>query len=310
MHRRSALIIMACVLGLSAVAVAAPNARADLPTVDLTSDPWFVNWTEALPSGYLGVDTDSSDSCVAGRLTCVARVAQRLERQLSDLGCNHNAIFSLAYARTTEMLAQVEEQDPTFFDDTPWLNHYDATFADFYFAAWNSWQTSHSAPAAWQIAFSAADGEQVSAAGNLLLGMSAHVNRDLPFVLYEIGLVAPDGTSRKPDHDRVNQVLNMVIKPLIDEIATRYDPTVQVAPGGGSLVDLLAFQLLPTWREEAWRNAERLAEAPDSAARAVVAASIEQAAAAEAVTLRSESAYAPPLTSSAARDAYCAQHLN
>ena len=151
----------------------------------------------------------------------------------------------------------------------------------------------------------AADRRQASAAGNLLLGMSAHVNRDLPFTLYAIGLVAPDGSSRKPDHDRVNRILNMVVSPLIDEIEARYDPSVRVVPGLGKLGDYLEFQALPAWRETAWRNAERLASAPNAAARAVIAADIEQAAAAEATVLLGLTGYVPPLTTSAARDGYC-----
>jgi hypothetical protein len=47
----------------------------------------------------------------------------------------------------------------------------------------------------------------------------------------------------------------MVISPLLDEIAARYDPSARVVPGLGSLGDLLEFQALPTWRETAWRNA-------------------------------------------------------
>jgi hypothetical protein len=235
---------------------------------------------------------------------------RQLERQLSQLRCNHNAIFALSYARTTEEVAAYEHAHPRYFADTPWLNHYDATFADFYFTAWNSWQTSKTAPPAWKIAFTAADNRTNSAAGNLLLGINAHVNRDLPFTLYAIGLVSPNGTSRKPDHDKVNKILDIVLAPLISEIAARYDPTVANPPGiPGSLLDFLEFQVLPTWRETAWRNAEKLADAPDRAGRAAVAASIEQSAADEARTLRSLTLYAPPVTTSAARDAYCKTHL-
>lgn len=136
-------------------------------------------------------------------------------------------------------------------------------------------------------------------------GQPPHVNRDLPFTLYAIGLVAPDGSSRKPDHDRVNRILNLLISPLIDEIAARYDPSVRVVPGLGKLGDYLEFQALPAWREEAWRNAERLASAPNAAARAVIAGDIEQAAAAEATALLALTGYVPPLTTSAARDAHC-----
>jgi hypothetical protein len=256
------------------------------------------------------VDTDSSDACVAGRIECVDQVARRLERQISDLDCDHNAIFSLAYARTTEKVAAVERADPAFFADTPWLNHYDATFADMYLDAWNSWQRTGSAPSAWAIAFQAADQKRASAAGNLLLGMSAHVNRDLPFALYAIGLVAPDGSSRKPDHDAVNRILNMVISPLLDEIAARYDPNVRAVPGlPESLDDFLAFQVLPEWRQEAWDNAVALASAPDATARTVIANGIEQAAATKARALLALTEYVPPVTTSASRDAYCSTHL-
>ena len=298
--------LLGMVIGLGLPAV----GHADgLPTIDLSGDPWFVGWSELLPPTYMGVDTDSADVCVAGRIECVDRVADRLERQVAGLGCDHNAVFSLAYARTSQKVAAVERGDPAFFADNPWLNHYDAVFADYYFSAWNSWRRTGSAPPAWAIAFQTADRRAASGAGNLLLGLSAHVNRDLPFTLYAIGLVAPDGSSRKADHDRVNRILNMVISPLLDEIAARYDPTVRVVPGIGSLGDFLEFQALPTWRETAWRNAELLASAPGPAARKVIAATIEQSAATVATALLTLTRYLPPLTTSARRDAFCSANL-
>jgi Family of unknown function (DUF5995) len=300
-----------CLLGLVFLLTTPAAGRADgLPTVDLSSDPWFVGWSELLPPGYLGVNADSSDVCVSGRIACVDGVIRRLERQVSALGCDHNAVFSLAYARTSEKVAAVERANPTFFADNPWLNHYDATFADMYFDAWNSWQRTGTAPAAWALAFRTGDQRGASAAGNLFLGLSAHVNRDLPFTLYAIGLVAPDGSSRKPDHDAVNRILTMVISPLLDEIAARYDPSVRVVPGlPERLDDFLAFQLLPQWRQEAWNNAVALASAPDAAARAVIANGIEQAAVAKGRALLSLTQYVPPLTTSASRDAYCGSRL-
>jgi hypothetical protein len=305
------LIGWLCLLGvLCGLWWPAAGRAAGLPTVDLSSDPWFVNWAAALPPGYLGVDTDSSDACVAGRITCVDRVARGLQRQVADLGCNHNAVFSLAYERTTEKVAAVERAQPTFFADNPWLNHYDATFADMYISAWNSWQQHGTAPGAWALAFQTADQKKASAAGNLLLGMSAHVNRDLPFALYAIGLVAPDGSSRKPDHDAVNQILNMVITPLLDEIAAKYDPNVRVIPALPESLDVfLEFQLLPEWRQEAWDNAVALASAPDAATRTVIADGIERAAVAKGQSLLALTQYTPPVTTSAPRDAYCSTHV-
>jgi hypothetical protein len=86
---------LVCLVGVI-VGLALPAAgRADgLPVVD--PDPWYLSWTSLLPPAYLGVDTDSADDCVAGRIACVDRVARKLDRQISGLGCDHNAVFSLA----------------------------------------------------------------------------------------------------------------------------------------------------------------------------------------------------------------------
>ena len=43
--------------------------------------------------------------------------------------------------------------------------------------------------------------------GDLLLGMNAHINRDLAFVLAATGLIGPDGSSRKHDYDAVEKWL-------------------------------------------------------------------------------------------------------
>jgi hypothetical protein len=85
---------------------------------------------------------------------------------------------------------------------------------------------------------------------------------------------------------------------------------VRAVPGLGPLGDYIEFQALPTWREEAWRNAERLASAPDAASRAVVAAAIEESAAQKATALLALTQYLPPVSTPAARDAFCAAHVS
>jgi Family of unknown function (DUF5995) len=132
----------------------------------------------------------------------------------------------------------------------------------------------------------------------------AHIQRDLPFVFANIGMVKPDGSSRKPDHDRVNVFLNRVSDDLYAEIARRFDPTIDDSNLPGTADDFLSFQVVPAWRETAWRNAERLVAAQTPDERARVAASIEAYAASQARTLQAATAYGP-LQSSAARDAYC-----
>jgi len=280
--------------------VLAPAARAQ--------DAPFVGWTQLLPGLTTEYQPSSENDCTAGRTHCVDAVIREMQRRFAPLAlrCDHDAIFSLSYLLTTIEYRRTIE-DPTFFEDTRFVNHEDAVFARFYFDAYDAWHAGQPAPPAWALAFQAASDRRVSAVGDLALGINAHVQRDLPFVLAGIGLVKPDGTSRKPDHDRVNRFLNRVTDDLMAYIVEHFDPTYDDTNLPTMLDDVVQFQIIPTWREFAWRNAERLATAESPAARALVASSIEAAAADTARALITEAMY-PLGIGDAARDAFCASH--
>jgi len=249
-------------------------------------EPAFLPWSEVLPSFTSGYEPSSANDCKAGRIQCVDAVIREMTKRFDPLAavCDHNSMFALTYLRTTEEYRRSATAEG-FFTDPAFINHQDALFARYYFDAWDDYRAGNLAATSksWQLAFGNADGKKVSGLGNLLLGMSAHVNRDLPMVLAEIGLVKPDGTSRKPDHDKVNQFLNLVMEPLIDEAAARFDPTVDDGQIDGTTMDETGMlQLLVGWREQAWRNAEALVNAPSPAARALVQAEIERVASIEA----------------------------
>jgi hypothetical protein len=281
------------------------------PASAAAEDPPFVGWSALLPGLSLPYDPTGEDDCVAGRVQCVDKVIRQMTKRFEPLAssCDHDAIFALTYLRVTEEYRRTVE-DPTFFDDTSFVNHEDVVFARYYFAAHDAWTAGRirEVPPAWRVAFDAARDRAVSANGNLLLGINAHVQRDLPFVLYSIGLVKPDGTSRKPDHDRVNQILNRVTDDVIAEIARRFDPTIDDANAPTTLDDVALFQAIVSWRESAWRHAELLAQARTPAARERVAQEIEAYAAAQAKAIRTATQYLPLLGGRAARDAYCAAH--
>jgi hypothetical protein len=290
-------------LGVLTLALVAPHAA-------VADDPPFVGWSALLPGLALPYDPTSPDDCVAGRSQCVDKTIREMTRRFDPLAsaCDHNAIFSLTYLRTTEEYRRTI--DEPFFDDTSFINYEDTVFAHYYFAAFDSWAAGRieEVPPAWRVAFDAAARHAVSASGDLLLGINAHVQRDLPLVLYSIGLVAPDGTSRKPDHDRVNEILNRVTDDIIAEIARRFDPTIDDTDLPTSLDGATLFQTLVAWREKAWRNAEALAAAPTPEARDLVVAQVENDAASEARTIAAATAYPPLTDGSAPRDAYCAIH--
>ena len=288
--RRIRVRMLAVVVGalVTSTALIASPATAE-------EEPLFVPWSELLPGFTTGYDPTSANDCTAGRIQCVDSVIREMERRFRPLArdCDHNSMFALTYLRTTEEYRR-SATAPGFFSDPAFINHQDVVFARYYFDAWDDYRRGQTSEVSqsWQIAFDAADQQQVGGSGNLLLGMSAHVNRDLPYVLADIGLVKPDGSSRKPDHDKVNQFLNLVMEPLLDEAAARFDPTVDDSQIDGTTLDETALlQLLVGWREQAWRNAEALVNAASPAERAMAEAEIERTAAVEANLILVATAY-------------------
>ena len=274
--KKAALAAVAGLLAGTVLAVSPAQAE----------DPLFLPWTDLLPSFTDGYDPSSENDCKSGKIQCVDSVIHEMDRRFEPLAdeCDHNSMFSLTYLRTTERYRAAATM-AGFFSDPGFINHQDAVFARYYFDAWDDYRHGRldEVSPSWQIAFGQADGREVSGSGNLFLGMSAHVNRDLPMVLADIGLVKPDGSSRKPDHDKVNQFLNTVIEPLFDEAAARFDPTIDDSQIDGTTMDETGtLQLLVAWREQAWRNAERLVNATSAAERSAVVADIERQAEIEA----------------------------
>jgi hypothetical protein len=279
-------------------------ARAD--------DPAFVNWPSLLPTLVDTYDPSSENDCVAGRARCLDLIIREMRREFEPLArsCSHNAPFALAYWRITESYGEARKQ-PGYFQNLPVFNHVVAVFAKYYLSAWQNWKKGNRAavPQAWQIPFDAAAGKQVSGTGNLLMGVNAHVNRDLAFVMAATGLLAPDGSSKKPDFDKVNILINTMVEPLLAEAAARFDPSISSGSSPLGAGYTLNSELIATWREQAWRNAESLVSAPTTEARATVAQQIETNAVAQANLYKTAMAYTPPLSTTVTRDSFCATHF-
>ena len=181
-----------------AVGLAVP---ADQQAAHADDPPPFIPWSSLLPGLTDEYNPSSANDCVAGRINCVRAVIREMERRFEPLGrsCDHNSAFALAYLRTTQTYLWAAEQ-PGYFQDTPWVNHEDAVFAKYYFNAYDNWLAGNRSqvPQAWLIAFDSAAARRTTGSGDLLLGMSAHINRDLPFTLAAIGMVTPEGESRSP----------------------------------------------------------------------------------------------------------------
>jgi hypothetical protein len=252
---------------------------------------WVISSTVA--SG----DVSDKRACQQGQPHCAHFVIQEMERRFRHLAkdCDHDAIFSLLYLRTTEKFR--DTLGAIGYGDPASIIRQDAVFADFYFRAYDAYHGGEgSVPPAWRIAFEAADQRRVTAAGNSLLGINAHVQRDLPFTLFDL-----DQQGRPVSHADHTLVNNFLAQVMVDaEIAERFDPTFDDNSDPDALL-----QLVFAWRELAFVNYLRLRNAPTAEARAIVAAEIEGFAAAVAAGIIQQTAY-PPGSDSSSRDAFCA----
>lgn len=178
-----------------------------------------------------------------------------------------NRPFALLYLRTTEAMHEAN-QAGEFSDRQFWDEEVIPTFAEYYLDAYAAWQRGdhHAVDPAWRIAFRA-DPEKLTCTQLIYLGVNAHVNNDLAFMIEEVG-----NRYLYPDHLYVDYVLAFRSRPVVyPEIQRELCP------------DLFTETIPPTadadifgWRQLAWENAERLRSAPTAKARKAIAKEIRR----------------------------------
>jgi hypothetical protein len=138
----------------------------------------------------------------------------------------------------------------------------------------------------------------------MLLGMNAHISRDLPFAV-AAAWTDSSQAARQADFERVNNILAAVQVPMVREAAQRWDPTIASfqIPNLGQNEGV--GTIIGRWRTEAWANGERLALAPSASDRARIAAQIETAAANRALLIRAATGCLDQRGDGGARDRYC-----
>jgi Family of unknown function (DUF5995) len=291
------------VLIVGAFACASAPAHADSLLVPNT------NWTALLPpapNSPTEPQPGPVPTCEAPRVECIDTQIERLQALRDSLACDHRAVFATTYLELTKAIRALLDAEPDIVRDRDYLYTEDALFANFYFDEIEDWERGEPVAPAWRIAFEQAERGEITGAQEMLLGINAHVQNDMPFVIAALGVREPDGTSRKPDHDAMNEALNRGYEAVVEAVRARYDPTMSVTNTRLVTLDNIGgLELARIWREAVWRNAERLLHARTAAEREMVAKQIEANAAAWAQGIAA--VQVPGIRAS--RDAYCAQQL-
>jgi len=265
------------VLAATAAALACPGPAG------ASSDPANIPWETFLPAlpSPNRPQPHGVPYCRTPRLGCVDTEVRRLRSAQRRFRCDHRAVFATTYLELTRTLRATVRRDPRFFRWPRYLYTEDALFADVYFNTLRDYRRGRAVPLAWRIAFDTARSGQVNAGQDMLLGINAHVQNDMPFVVAALGLRTPRGATRKPDHDRVNEVLDRAYQPVVNAVAERYDPLIFTTNASWNpLDDMAGLEMVKGWREGVWRNAERLVNARSAAERRQVADQIHENAAA------------------------------
>ncbi|MEW6056345.1 MAG: DUF5995 family protein [Bdellovibrionota bacterium] len=174
-----------------------------------------------------------------------------------DRKCDPDTAFALTYLITTVGIRNAIAGN--FFEDGPHLALIQVAFAALYFQAY---EQGPRASAPWAAALNASKSGWTSITEDVLLGMNAHINYNLAIVMAVLGIRAEDGTSRKPDHNRVNTVLKSVYPEIEEQLNSLYGKPII----SGGLGDLL-LGLISIWRENAWTNAVILTKLKESSHR-------------------------------------------
>lgn len=275
-------LVRSRIVGLAALLLfALPSGRV------VAQDAPYLPLVDLLPSLVpTAAAPDRKAMCGEDGLICMRWVEEQLAGWEAYFGCDHRAVFPTVYRELTHEARLQLEKNPGLFDDPAGLGYESVLFYELFHQMMSDHLAGRSIPPAWQRAMDAATSGDFTGAHDMLLGINAHVQRDMPFAVAETGLNIPDGRSRKPDHDAFNKVLNNAYDRVVEAVGRRYDPIMSTVDDIGLLIDNLAgAQLVALWREGVWRNAEQVVTTQDTPLQETTALTIETVANTSALAL-------------------------
>ena len=229
---KQSIMGLALAVGIAACSVSSPAAASyctETSVAALTSAPYTTHW-----GAYQG-------------LAC-------LEEHFIAAG-DRRAIFASVYTLTT--LRMAESIDAGSYVNTAWMKSYQTEFANHYRTALRAYALGNRSqvPSAWLKAFDSAVGGQTLIVQDVLLGMNAHIDFDLPFAIEAVG-ISPSTNSRYADHKRVNAVLAQVGDEIIAALGSLYGSHYAALDTAlGPLDELLLATGMSAARQNAWNNA-------------------------------------------------------
>jgi hypothetical protein len=147
------------------------------------------------------------------------------------------------------------------FNNPIWVTRLDVIFAEFYFAAINSFLQQRETPSSWRALFDARHTAGIERIQFALAGMNAHINHDLSLALLQtnaqLNLSPGKGDPEHRDYESVNNLLENVLPQALEVLADG-GPLGQLAEDTGKVGRLLAIWNVRQARDLAWDFADQL----------------------------------------------------
>ena len=300
--RTGVLTVLAGAACAAAVALAAPTgagAQEEAP---------FLDWNPLLPGFATPYRPSRERDCVDGSNACIEETLSEMYRRFDRryATCDHNSAFGITYIRVTEAIRRTVLKN-NLYAEPKYLNHEDKVFARMYFVAFDAWARGDRAKVPAGLAGGAGrrarpHGERPGEPPDV--DERAHQPR---YAVPARGAGAGRSEGQQPQaRPRPGQPrAPPAVRRRAQELAARYDPTVDDIDAPGTLYDDTAiFQILQGWREGVWRHAEMLAAADTIQQRRAVAEYIENYALGIAQMIKAGTT----ISDSSARDAHCAAY--
>ena len=191
------------------------------------------------------------------------------------------AVFLRAYFITTRNISraihQQEDYDNPIFFEPDWIRRLSGKFASLYFASLATFNKDRQEERAWKLAHGMATDKGSSVVQDLLLGINAHINYDLPVALHQNFLEHDDGpdfislAKRKFDHDQVNNILIRSFDDISDTIPREYGGSMKAVDLlTGDIYEKLTHLGLRHYRERVWWDSISLLSARSEDQRQLV----------------------------------------
>lgn len=196
----------------------------------------------------------------------IGHLIRRMEALLVAMKAAGDAsrYFLATYLRTTRAVA--DELAAGGFLDQVWVERWDVVFADLYLDALAAWNAGQAPAEPWRVAFTAARDGNLPPLRQVLLGMNAHINYDLPLALLAVigdtDFADPALVARRVrDHTHIDMV-------LLHRVAAE-DEAITAATGGKNLWERIKTPLerratghfLREARAKVWANTRLMAAA-------------------------------------------------